>query len=97
MALILVAGLAGMNVKAQKTVSLKMEKHYQLWVECAGEFAGGTLTINQVLTYDKDGNLIRWHRQPMGVTLTGWRAVQVSHEHALHGECQCGDHGAGGA
>ena len=86
MALILVSGLSGLTLNAQRTVSLKMERHYKLWVECAGEYVEGTLTINHVLSYDKDGNLTRWHRQPMGGTMTGsvsgmvYRTAGATHE-----------------
>jgi hypothetical protein len=71
LSLILIGTVATAQGWSQKTQSIKTELTYSLWVDCVGEYAVGTLKINYLLHYDRDGNLVRWHRQPMGGTLTG--------------------------
>jgi len=71
LSLLLIGAFSVQDGWSQKTRSVKTEITYSLWVECAGEYAVGTLKINHLLHYNRDGDLVRWHRQPMGGTMTG--------------------------
>lgn len=67
------------NVNAQSTSVKEIDTPLAVFIPCAGELAVGIITLHVVLTYNKKGNLIKEHFQPMGGELVGEITGTVYH------------------
>ena len=58
------------KVNAQTVVSKEIQSNAEFGIDCANEWAIGTINFHLMLHYDKTGNLIRWQQLVTG-ELTG--------------------------
>jgi hypothetical protein len=67
------------KVNAQTTSTKEIFVDFMFYIDCIGESAIGTLVMNAVMHFDKNGNLTSWHYNPQAGILIGETTGTVYH------------------
>jgi hypothetical protein len=60
-----------LNLNAQTTTSKIIDGYIEVYIPCVPEIAVGVVSLTEVLHFDKDGNLTKWHYNAIGGELVG--------------------------